>query len=152
MSLIRRKAFRIISGIYPTLLRSLYGMVIGDNSHISRKAILDKNVNPKGIIIGQNTWVLAESMILAHDYCQGSNGKGKLFTTTIGNNCVIGTRSLILPGVTIVNHCVVAAGSVVTKDVPNGCLVAGNPAKIIRRGVEITDACQIANYGINVNR
>lgn len=148
MSLLRKKAFLLITGVYPALLRSYYGMTIGDNTHISRKAFLDKNVNPKGIIIGSNTWVLAESMILAHDYCQGSNGKGKLFTTTIGNNCVIGTRSLILPGVTIGSHCVVAAGSVVTKDVPDGCLVAGNPAKIIRKGVVITDACQIANYGI----
>lgn len=45
----------------------------------------------------------------------------------------IGANAVILPGVTIGAHCVVAAGAVVTKDVPDGCVVAGIPAKIIKR-------------------
>lgn len=50
----------------------------------------------------------------------------------IGNNVWIGERAIILKGVSIGNHSVVAAGSVVTKDVPANSLVAGNPAKFIR--------------------
>ena len=51
---------------------------------------------------------------------------------TIGDDIWIGANAVILPGVTIGNHSVVAAGAVVTKDVPPHTLVAGVPAKIIR--------------------
>lgn len=147
MSQIRKKVWRMVGNLYPIFLRKYYGMAIGSNTCISRRAILDKNVNPKGIHIGDNTWVLAEALILAHDYCQGANGKGKIFDTYIGKNCVIGTRSMILPGISVGNNCLIAAGSVVTKNVPDGCLVAGNPARIIRRGCIISDACQVVDKG-----
>ena len=52
---------------------------------------------------------------------------------TIGDDVWIGANAVILPGVTIGTHCVVAAGAVVTKDVPDCCVVAGVPAKIIKR-------------------
>ena len=51
---------------------------------------------------------------------------------TIGDDIWIGANAVILPGVTIGNHSVVAAGAVVTKDVPPHSLVAGVPAKIIK--------------------
>ena len=51
---------------------------------------------------------------------------------TIGNDIWIGANAVILPGVTIGDHSVVAAGAVVTKDVPPHTLVAGVPAKIIK--------------------
>lgn len=50
----------------------------------------------------------------------------------IDNDCWIGAHAVVLPGVTIGEHCVVAAGAVVTKDVPPHSLVAGVPAKIIK--------------------
>ena len=52
---------------------------------------------------------------------------------TIGDNVWIGTASIILKGVAIGAGSVVAAGSVVTKDVPPGVLVAGHPARVVRR-------------------
>ena len=48
---------------------------------------------------------------------------------------MIGVRSIILPGVKIGDSSIVGAGSVVTKNVPDHCIVAGNPAKVIRTGV-----------------
>jgi acetyltransferase-like isoleucine patch superfamily enzyme len=51
---------------------------------------------------------------------------------TIGDDIWIGANAVILPGVTIGNHSVIAAGAVVTKDVPPHSLAAGVPAKIIK--------------------
>ena len=52
---------------------------------------------------------------------------------TIEDDVWIGANAVVLPGVTIGNHCVVAAGAVVTKDVPPHSLVAGVPAKVIKQ-------------------
>lgn len=57
--------------------------------------------------------------------------RGLYLHTRIGADCFIGGRSLILPGVEI------GAGSVVTKSVPPGSLVAGNPARILRSDIEV---------------
>jgi maltose O-acetyltransferase len=57
----------------------------------------------------------------------------------IGNDVWIGTRSIILPGVNVGHHSIIGAGSVVTKDVPDWAIVAGNPASIIRYRVNEND-------------
>jgi acetyltransferase-like isoleucine patch superfamily enzyme len=50
----------------------------------------------------------------------------------VGDYVYIGVRSIILPGVTIGNNCIIAAGSVVTKNVPDNSVVGGIPAKFIK--------------------
>ena len=50
----------------------------------------------------------------------------------VGKDVWIGGNATILPGITIGNNVVVAAGAVVTKDVPDNCLVGGVPAKVIK--------------------
>lgn len=50
----------------------------------------------------------------------------------IGNHVLIGTQCMILKGVTIGDRSIIAAGSVVTKDIPSDCIAGGNPAKIIK--------------------
>ena len=54
----------------------------------------------------------------------------------IGDNVWIGGNSVILPGVHIGNDVVIGAGSVVTKDIPDRCIAAGNPCKVIRKITE----------------
>ena len=54
---------------------------------------------------------------------------------TIGNNVWIGARVIILPGVRVGNGVIIGAGSIVTKNVPDNVVIAGNPAKIIRRRI-----------------
>lgn len=113
-------------------LKTIYGMNIGKDVRINRTAHLDKNINPKGIYIGDGSHVLTDSVILAHDHCR------RLKTDTIiGKNCIIGTRAIIMPGVKIGNSAIVAAGSVVVKDVPANSMVGGNPAKVIKEGVVV---------------
>ena len=50
----------------------------------------------------------------------------------IGDDVWIGTNVIILPGVNVGSHCIIGAGAIVTKDVPDYAIVGGNPAKIIR--------------------
>ena len=127
---IRVFLWRKLVGLYPWYLRKVYKMNIGHNVLISWNAHLDKSINPRGIHIGDGTRVLNGSMILSHDACR------RLKTDTyIGENCVIGVRSIILPGITIGDSCIVGAGTVVTKDVPANSVVVGNPAKIVKTGV-----------------
>lgn len=107
-------------------LRKILGMHIGNGVKISLNAKLDKT-NPKGVYIGDDTYIAFDVAILAHDMSRLIHKDVK-----IGKRCFIGARSIILPGVTIGDEVVVAAGSVVTKDVPDNVIVAGNPAKVMR--------------------
>ncbi len=130
LSLLRKRLYNIVTKLYPWFLKRAYGMDLGEGVVISRSAKMDRAINPHGIHIGNETWILTEAMVLSHDHCRGLK-----IDTYIGKNCVVGVRSIIMPGVTIGDSCVVAAYSVVTKNVPSNSIVAGNPARIIKTGV-----------------
>ncbi|OFW94577.1 MAG: hypothetical protein A3J37_03875 [Alphaproteobacteria bacterium RIFCSPHIGHO2_12_FULL_45_9] len=70
--------------------------------------------------------------------------------TRIGKFCQIGARSIVMPGITIGDHSVVGAASVVTKDVPPNCVVVGNPARIIRTNIMTERWGKITEKGISV--
>lgn len=65
-----------------------------------------------------------------HPLGEGEEIKGG--PVTIGANAWIGRQALIMPGVTIGDHSVIASGAVVTRDVPPRALAAGNPARVVR--------------------
>jgi acetyltransferase-like isoleucine patch superfamily enzyme len=109
-----------------------WGMDVHPTAKISLSARLDKT-NPTGVHIGAYTTVTFGVAILAHDMC-----RKKRVDTFIGDCCFIGAHSVILPGVRIGDHCIIAAGSIVSKDVPPHSIAAGNPASIIRSGIETT--------------
>ncbi|MHA7820220.1 MAG: acyltransferase [Erythrobacter sp.] len=107
-----------------------WGMDVAPTAKISLSAKLDKT-HPQGVHVGHYTTVTFGVAILAHDMCRKRRDH-----TYIGDNCFIGAHSVILPGVRIGDNCIVAAGSIVNKDVPSNSIVAGNPAKVIRSGIE----------------
>lgn len=112
-----------------TYLRKVWKLDIHPTTEMSLSAKFDLTY-PPGIHVGAYTYVAFGARILTHDMTR------RLKTHThVGENCFIGGNSLVLPGVRIGNGCIVGAGSVVTKSVPDNCIVAGNPAKIIRRGI-----------------
>jgi len=120
----------IILILYRNYLVKLKGMHISSSARISFSAFLDKT-NPKGIYIDDETFVAREAMILSHDYSRSCHQR-----TKIGKKCFIGVRAIILPGLSIGDEVVVGAGSIVTKDVPAHCVVAGNPARVIRSNIK----------------
>lgn len=111
--------------------RTMYGMNIAKDVRLSFKSRIDKT-NPKGLTIGEKTMVTFDAIILSHDYASRRHAA----KTVIGTHCFIGCGSIVMPNVTIGDHVIVAAGSVVTKDVPSNCIVAGNPAKVIKTGID----------------
>lgn len=89
------------------------------------------------IIIGKHTLIGPDVKIYTPhhpmEYTDRRGTKEYAFPVTIGEDCWIGGGVVICPGVTIGNRCIVGAGSVVTKNVPDDSIVAGNPAKSIKR-------------------
>jgi len=120
------------------------GYDIDVTTQMERGLNLDR-INAKGIHIGADTIVTSRVSILSHylrthEYTD-SNGdrrtkySGEVCDTYIGKSCVIGIGATIIGGVRIGDYCVVGAGSVVTKDVPDNTIVAGNPAKVIKENI-----------------
>jgi acetyltransferase-like isoleucine patch superfamily enzyme len=109
---------------------------IEDDAQIGPNCMLD---GAGSIIIGKGTILAPEVLIYSRSHNFNNNLQALPFDNVmevspviIGKYVWIGTRSIILPGVTIGDGAVVAAGALVTKDVPSCAVVGGNPAKIIK--------------------
>lgn len=87
------------------------------------------------ITIGNGVAISENFTIWDSDAHQMINGSAPTQPIVIGNNVWIGTNVTVLKGVKIGDGCVIAAGSLVTKDVPENCLAAGVPAKVIKENV-----------------
>jgi serine acetyltransferase len=117
--------------------------------NISEKAWVDVGVfiemtTPQSVIIEDYAKLAYGVTIYAHDASFNSAGDlpMRVQETRIGYNAAVGACSFVLPGVNIEDHAGVAPRSVVTKDVPTGMIVAGNPAESIGTVEEIGLAWQ----------
>lgn len=135
---------------------NLYGCAIGDNTKIGSFVEIQKNAH-----IGRNVKVSSHSFIcegvtieddvfIGHNvsfindkYPRATAPGGELQTesdwqvvpTRVKRGASIGTSATILCGVTIGENAIVGAGSLVTRDVPDNAIVAGNPARLLRKVV-----------------
>lgn len=109
------------------------GVIIGDNCRIYTRNF---GSEPWMITVGNKVTITSGVVVLTHDgstwLMNDEKGRRYLYRRVeIGNNVFIGVNSIIMPGVRIEDNVIVAAGSIVTKSVPSGVIIAGNPAKII---------------------
>ena len=108
------------------------GVRIGRNARIGRNCTIDAR---SPLTIGDNVALSPEVMILAgtHDVNDPSFADSEVgpYAVTIGDHVWIGARAMIMPGVSVGRGAVIAAGAVVTKDVPPLTIMAGVPAKPI---------------------
>nr|WP_298927238.1 acyltransferase [uncultured Allomuricauda sp.] len=109
------------------------GVQVGEDSRI---LTTNFGSEPWLISIGNKVTITSGVKLLTHDgaawLIEDEKGRREHFArVTIGNNVFIGINSIVMPGVVIEDNVIVAAGSVVTKSVPNGLIVGGNPVKII---------------------
>ncbi len=110
------------------------GISIGDYSGIG----VDCSVRGP-LLIGNNVMMGPEVIIITANHgferidipmmVQESSPRKKVI---IGNDVWIGTRAIILPGITIGNGAIIGAGAIITKDIPDYAIAAGNPARIVR--------------------
>lgn len=135
MKMITRKFIHVLGNflrfIHLSLLRAS-GAKIGKNTMISLGAKIDTRRGQ--VVIGDNCLITHGCYILSHDGAahvinSEDDGKGKI---VIGNNVFVGVNSVILRNVTIGDHSIIGAGSLVNIDIPEGVVAAGNPIKILK--------------------
>ncbi len=121
--------FKVWSGPRVTLLSGWGRMRFGDRCFVNVGTTI---ISVEEIVVG-NDVAFANDVYVIDSDSHGVEGRAhKQAPVRIGDGCWIGTRAIILPGVTLGKRVLVAAGAVVTRDVPDDCLVAGNPARVVR--------------------
>ena len=137
--LINLSARHVPGGYFRAKLHRIKGVEIGNNVWIGEEVYID-NEFPFLIFIEDNVEIAAYSMIMAHSRDLHLLKPGKYVSdlgyppspVRIKKNAWLGLHSIVLGGVTIGEGSVIAAGAVVTKDVPDFALAGGVPAKVIK--------------------
>lgn len=115
-------------GVKRWLYSTCLGMQIGERTAFAFMVMLDI-LYPERITVGKETIIGYNTTILTHEYLIEEYRLGDV---VIGDRVMIGANTTILPGVTIGDGAVVAAGSVVSRDVLPGQFVGGNPLRVLK--------------------
>ena len=114
------------------------GVKIGENCHFSAYVQLDL-IYPKLVSIGNNVTFGSNVMIFAHNnpaanlFLKNGEFPRKVAEVKIKDGAVLFPGSIITAGVTIGKNSIISVGSVVTTDIPDYCVVVGNPGRVIKK-------------------
>ncbi|HEX3886101.1 MAG TPA: acyltransferase [Phenylobacterium sp.] len=112
-------------------LQLRYGVSLGSRVSVSLSARFAPG-RRGDIVVGNETLIAFKTFLYTR-----VPSTGECRPIRIGNRCFVGGGSVILPGVTIGDESIVGGGSVVFEDVPPRCIVGGNPARVLRRNIEV---------------
>lgn len=112
---------------------------VGKNIHVGEDFLCNYNVtilDVDKVTIGDFCMIGPNSTIVTVNHPMDAKGRREKLSITkpvvIGNDVWIGANCVILPGVSVGNNVIISAGAVVTKDIPDNCVVGGVPAKLIK--------------------
>ena len=123
---------------YVVKFQRMRGVKIGQNCHISPYVQIDllypdQVTIEKNVSIGTNSIIFAHMNIPANIHLKQSNYPRIVKPVHIKSGAVIGPGTIITAGVTIGKNAMTAVGSIVTSDIPDSCVAAGNPARVIKK-------------------
>jgi acetyltransferase-like isoleucine patch superfamily enzyme len=123
---------------FSILMQKSRGVNIGKNCHFSPYVQIDL-IYPQLVNIGDNVTIGSNSMIFAHTnptanlFLKNGDYPRKVEPVTIKSGAVLTPGSIILSGITIGENSIISPGSVVTQNVPDYCIVVGNPARVVKQ-------------------
>ncbi len=144
---------------------NLYGCEIGDNTRVGTFVEIQKGTRiGKNCKISSHTFIcegvtIEDNVFVGHNvtfindlYPRATTASGELqndndwncISTRVKKGATIGSSATLLSGITIGENAIIGAGSVVTKDVPPNTIVAGNPARVLRKIESHTEPAKIA--------
>lgn len=125
------------SGFAITMQKSR-GVQVGRNCHFCPYVLIDL-IYPNRVKIGNNVTVGSHAMIFAHSnptanlFLKKGEYPRKIADVNIKSGAVLNPGCIITAGVTIGENSIISVGSVVTQDIPDYCVVVGNPARVIKK-------------------
>ena len=131
-------AFHSTHSGFAVRMQRLRGVKIGEHCHFNPYAFIDL-MYPELITIGDNVTLGSYSMLFAHNnptanlFLKQGDYPRKTGEINIKSGVVINPGAIITLGVTIGKNSIISSGSVVTQDIPDYCVVVGNPARIVKK-------------------
>ena len=146
---------RIMCLLNPVKYYRKIGVKIGQGTKIYSKETDMFSSEPWVVSIGDNCHITAGCRFLTHDGGilifdkTQMDGFVLVGDITVGNNVYFGIRTIVMPGVNIGDNVIIGAGSIITKDIPSGSVVAGVPARVIKSTEEYLSKILDAKKGNN---